>query len=102
MWVKYSHEPWNVTLPADTGFKVTASTTPPAAYIIPRQWTHVINVLAAHQVEMQRTTAPWTGEVETYHCDGMQWNRPPFEGRHPIFAGEGPEQSRANSATAIS
>ena len=88
MWVKYSHEPWNVTLPADTGFKVTASTTPPAAYIIPRQWTHVINVLAAHQVEMQRTTAPWTGEVETYHCGGMQWNRPPFEGRHPIFAGE--------------
>ena len=88
MWVKYSREPWNVTLPADTGFKVTASITPPAAYIIPRQWTHVINVLAAHQVEMQRTTAPWTGEVETYHCGEMQWNRPPFEGRHPIFAGE--------------
>lgn len=37
---------------------------------------------------MQRTTASWTGEIQTYHCDGMQWNRPPFEGRHPIFAGE--------------
>jgi murein tripeptide amidase MpaA len=88
MSIKYSHEPWIVTLPADTGFKVTASATPPAAYIIPQQWTAVIGVLAAHQVEMQRTTAPWTGEVQTYQCGGMQWNRPPFEGRHPIFAGE--------------
>jgi hypothetical protein len=88
MWIRYSHAPWNVTLPADAGFKIAASTTPPAAYIVPRQWTEVIGVLAAHQVEMRRTTAPWTGEVETYRCGGMQWNRPPFEGRHPIFAGE--------------
>ena len=89
MWVKYSHEPWDVSLPLATGFKVTASTIPPAAYIIPRQWAHVIDVLAAHQVEMQRTSAPWTGRVETYHCSGMEWNRAPFEGRHPLFPGEG-------------
>ena len=89
MWVKYSHEPWDVSLPIATGFKVTASTTPPAAYIIPRQWTQVIDVLAAHQVEMKRTSVAWTGSVETYRCTGMQWNRAPFEGRHPIFPGEG-------------
>jgi len=89
MWIKYSHEPWDVSLPLATGFKVTASTIPPAAYIIPRQWTHVIDVLAAHQVEMERTSEPWTGQVETYHCSGMEWNRAPFEGRHPLFPGEG-------------
>jgi hypothetical protein len=89
MWIQYSHEPWNVTLPIQTGFKVTASTVPPAAYIIPRQWTNVIDVLAAHQVVMHHTTAAWTGPVETYKCNGMMWNEPPFEGRHPIFAGEG-------------
>ena len=88
MWIRYSHVPWNVTLPADTGFKITATTMPPAAYIVPRQWTHVIDVLAEHQVKIERTTAEWTGDVQTYHCGGMQWNRPPFEGRHPIFAGE--------------
>jgi murein tripeptide amidase MpaA len=89
MWVKYSHEPWNATIPAATGFKITASTAPPAAYIIPPQWTHVIDVLAAHDVAMRRTTAPWTGKVERYRCSGMKWQSPPFEGRHPIFAGEG-------------
>ncbi len=88
MWVKYSHEPWNVSLPMQTGFKVTAETTLPAAYIIPAQWTKVIDVLAEHQVEMTRTTAAWTGEVETYQCAGMAWQEPPFEGRHPTFNGE--------------
>jgi hypothetical protein len=65
------------------------STTPPAAYIIPPQWTHVIDVLAAHDVAMRRTIAAWTGKVEHYRCTGMEWQGPPFEGRHPIFRGEG-------------
>jgi murein tripeptide amidase MpaA len=89
MWVEYSHEPWNVSLPLQTGAKVIASTVPPAAYIVPAQWTQVIDVLEAHQVDMVRTTAPWTGTVETYRCSSMEWQTPPFEGRHPIFAGEG-------------
>ncbi|MBN9616493.1 MAG: M14 family metallopeptidase [Acidobacteriales bacterium] len=88
MWVKYSHEPWNVSLPMQTGFKVTAEAAPPAAYIIPAQWTDVIGVLAAHQVEMKRTVKAWTGNVETYQCAGMEWQEPPFEGRHPTFNGE--------------
>jgi murein tripeptide amidase MpaA len=89
MWISYTHEPWNVTLPLAGADKVAASTTPPAAYIIPPQWTHVIDVLAAHDVIMSRTSAAWTGKVERYRCSGMEWQGPPFEGRHPLFAGEG-------------
>jgi len=88
MWIQYSHAPWNVTLPLATGAKVTASTNPPAAYIVPPQWTHVIDLLPAHDVAMRSTTALLTGKAERYHCSGMQWQGPPFEGRHPIFAGE--------------
>ena len=89
MWISYSHEPWNVTLPLAVADKVVTSTTPPAAYIIPPQWTRVIDVLAAHDIAMRRTTTAWTGKVERYRCGGMEWQGPPFEGRHPIFAGEG-------------
>lgn len=89
VWVRYSHEPWNVTLPMQTGAKIVVSAVPPVAYIIPPQWTHVIDVLAAHQVVMQRTTAAWTAPVETYRCHGGNWQQPPFEGHHPMFAGEG-------------
>ncbi|MDE1177177.1 MAG: M14 family metallopeptidase [Edaphobacter sp.] len=88
MWVRYTHEPWNVSLPFQSGYKVAAETTLPAAYLIPAQWTQVIDVLAAHQVEMTRTTAPWSGDVETYRCAGMTWQETPFEGRHPTFNGE--------------
>jgi hypothetical protein len=88
MWVKYSHEPWNISLPMQAGYKVTVEAAPPSAYIIPAQWTSVIGVLAAHQVEMERTTKAWTGNVEIYQCAGMQWQGPTFEGRHPTFNGE--------------
>ncbi len=89
MWVQYSHEPWNVTLPLQTGAKVAVSAVPPAAYIIPPQWTHVIDVLAAHQVVIHRTSALWTAPVETYRCRDGNWEQPPFEGHHPMFRGEG-------------
>ena len=87
-WVDYTHEIWNHSLPFQTGFKVTAAASPPAAYIIPAQWTRIIQVLADHQVVMQRTTDAWTGSVQTYHCSGMVWQEPPFEGHHPLFNGE--------------
>jgi Zinc carboxypeptidase len=89
IWISYTHEPWNVSLPLATVPKVSASTTPPAAYIVPPQWTRVIDVLAAHDVAMRRTTIAWTGKVERYRCSGMEWQGPPFEGHHPIFHGEG-------------
>ncbi len=89
MWIRYNHEPWNVTLPLANGVKFGASTTPPAAYILPPQWTRVLDVLAAHDIAVRRTTAAWTGKVERYHCSGMEWQGHPFEGRHPLFAGEG-------------
>jgi len=88
MRITYTHEPLDITLPFQTGFKVTAEATLPAAYTIPAQWTKVIDVLAAHQVEIERTTASWTGDVETYQCGGMTWQDPPFEGHHPTFNGE--------------
>jgi hypothetical protein len=88
MWVQYSHTPWNATLPLATGAKVTTTTDPPAAYIIPPQWTRVIEVLTAHDATLRRTSAAWTGKVERYRCSGMQWQGNPFEGRHPLFPGE--------------
>lgn len=89
LWIEYSHEPWNQTVPLQTGTKVTVASVPPAAYIVPAQWTHVIDVLAAHQVTMERTMAAWSGPVETYRCTGGNWQQHPFEGHHPMFTGEG-------------
>jgi murein tripeptide amidase MpaA len=87
MAIRYEPKPWNVTLPMDVGAKVAISVTLPAGYIIPPQWTHVIDVLEVHGVTLERTTSAWTGEVERYRCSGMRWPGKPFEGRYPILRG---------------
>ncbi len=86
--VTYSHEPQDYMLSAQTGVAPSVQVIPPAAYIVPAQWKNVIDVLAAHGVAMQRLSSAWTGTVEQSQCTGMVWQRPPFEGRHTLFAGE--------------
>jgi murein tripeptide amidase MpaA len=87
MSIRYGPAPWNVTLPMEMGGRVAISVTPPAGYIVPPQWTQVIDVLAVHGVTFGRTTEAWTGKVERYRCSGMRWPEKPFEGRFPILRG---------------
>ncbi len=90
--VTYSHTPQMYQLEAQTGVRSAAQIVPPAAYIIPVQWRSIIDVLRVHGVALQSLTSDWTGTVEQYTCSGMQWQQPPFEGRHPMFAGEAPPE----------
>ena len=87
MAVHYNRTLWNVTLPMDPGFKVAVSVSLPAGYIIPPQWTDVIDVLEVHGVRLERTEHTWTGMVEKYRCTGMRRPGKPFEGRYPILRG---------------
>lgn len=83
--VRYGPEVWNVSLPMETGVTIASAVKLPAGYIIPPQWTHVIDVLDAHGVTFQRTSTVWTGRVECYRCSGMRWASRPFEGHFPIL-----------------
>jgi len=85
--IRYGPKPSNVTLPMDSGVKLAVSVPLPAGYIIPPQWTRVIDVLDAHGVTLARTTAVWTNNVERYRCSEMRWPGKPFEGRYPILRG---------------
>jgi hypothetical protein len=87
MAVRYESRPRTMVVPMRTGVKVDTAVRLPAGYIVPPQWTEVVDVLAAHEVEMRRTTATWTGAVERYRCTGMMWPSRPFEGRFPILRG---------------
>jgi hypothetical protein len=80
VYISYSHEPAVFDLPRETTLKPVISVAPPRAYIVPAQWTEVIGVLEAHGLRLERTTAPWTAEVETYRCSPT-WQEQPFEGR---------------------
>lgn len=80
-WIHYDpHTPrtyrirnWNALLP-------DLSVTPPAAYVVPAQWTAVIDRLAAHGIAMQRIDHAVTVRAAGYQLDHPRWADAPFEG----------------------
>jgi hypothetical protein len=95
MRIEYLPETEETEIPRPTVLKVSRSVRPPAAYLVPAQWTAVVEVLEAHGLRLRRLASPWTGEVETYRCEGMKWLDHPYEGRQVLFA---PPESRTGQA----
>ncbi len=60
VWIKYTHEPLDITIPRPARLETILAVRPPRAYIVPAQWTTVIGVLEAHGLRLQRTTRPWS------------------------------------------
>ncbi len=92
MAIRYGRAPRTMRLTIETGARTVVAVPLPAGYIVPAPWTPVVDVLVAHGVKVRRTSAPWTGAVEVYRCDGMEWPRRPFEGRFPILRGSNVER----------
>jgi hypothetical protein len=88
-WVRYHPEAWVSMIPVE-GAAVVLTVDPPAGYIVPPQWTRVLEVLDAHGVALRRTRSVWTGVVERYRGSGLSWQNRPFEGHHPTFRGARP------------
>ena len=70
----YDIQNWNGLLP-------DATVTPPAAYVVPAQWTQVIGKLDAHGIAYRRLDRPAKVKVQAYQLDQPQWATKPFEGR---------------------
>jgi hypothetical protein len=82
-WVSYEHDqPISITIPRRVALKTTLSVTVPAAYIVPAEWSVLIDVLTAHGLQMRKLAKPWTGEATVYRCETPEWTQHPFEGHH--------------------
>jgi hypothetical protein len=85
--VVYGREPLDLTVPMYQTFRVKRAVTPPRYYIVPVQWTEVIEVIKAHGLQFKTLAEPATIEVESYRFQNVHWPSEPFEGRHmPRFA----------------
>ncbi|MFV0387657.1 MAG: peptidase M14, partial [Pyrinomonadaceae bacterium] len=60
---------------------VTQEVTVPEAYLVPRQWTEVIQKLDAHGIKYTRLKTPEKFTVERYRINDPKWASAPFEGR---------------------
>jgi hypothetical protein len=81
-WVRYTHDPIEIDIPRLLGLKSVRTATIPAAYIVPAEWTPIIDILTAHGLQLRRTSALWSGEVDAYRCETPAWQQQPFEAHH--------------------
>lgn len=82
--VVYGTKPLDYTVPFFNESYATISVPTPLYYIIPPQWTEVIETLAAHGVRLQRLAEPLTVEVESYRFSEVKWASASFEQRVPV------------------
>ena len=83
-WVHFTTTPRTMRIPYFTTQQVTAQAVVPAAYIVPAQWTVVIDRLTAHGVRFTRLDRPVTMDVSTYRFSNPVWEAKPFEGHHSV------------------
>jgi hypothetical protein len=80
--VVYGREPLDLTVPMYQTFRIKRAVAPPHQYIVPTQWTQVIEVIKAHGLQFKTLAEPATIEVESYRFQNVNWPAEPFEGRH--------------------
>ena len=80
-WIQYDpSRPKNYTIDNWNGLLPDLSITPPAAYVVPAQWTTIIDKLDAHGIHYRRTDRPLTMHAGGYQLDDPKWADKPFEG----------------------
>lgn len=80
-WIRYDPTmPKTYTIPDWNRLLPDVSVTPPAAYVVPAQWTRVIDRLDAHAIAYRRTTRPLTITAQGYQLDAPHWAAKLFEG----------------------
>jgi hypothetical protein len=63
---------------------VAATATVPEAYLVPPQWTDVVERLKLHGARLERLTEAVELEVDGWRLQDCSWRHEPYEGRHPV------------------
>lgn len=84
-WFQYSKKPSTFKLPYFKKTQVEVAANLPYAYIIPVQWTDVIERLQLHGIQMTKTEKPIKLKITSHHFINPKWQSNPFEGRHPMI-----------------
>ncbi len=100
--VVYGREPLDLTVPMYQTFRVVRAAAPPLSYIVPVQWSEVIEVLKAHGLKHHTLAVATEIEVESYRFENVVWPSGPFEGRHmPRFEVEPVKEKRVFAAGSL-
>lgn len=74
----------------------------PEAYLVPAEWTRVLDRLAWHGVRTRRLAEPVTLEVATVRFTDPKWRERPYEGHHTVtFSTEPLTETRTFAAGSV-
>ena len=100
--VVYGREPLDLTVPMYQTFRVMRAVAPPRAYVVPVQWSDVIEVLKVHGLATHTLFEATEIEIESYRFVNVIWPAGPFEGRHmPRFDVERTTEKRTFHAGSL-
>ncbi len=74
----------------------------PEAYVVPREWSVIIDRLVAHGVVLQELAAPTELKIRSWRLTDPQWRSRPYEGHHPVsFTAESISEVRTFPAGSV-
>ena len=88
--VEYSRQPLDAETRLYDKTRIVRSVRPPAAYLIPPQWSEVIARLDMHGIEYFRLNQPFSTAVDTCRFEDVKFPSQPYEGRFPPAFNAGP------------
>ena len=77
-------KPVTVSLPYFNSVSPSNIVTAPKMYLVPQEWTKVVDVLKAHGIRLWRLTREQRIPVQTLVFSKPKWREAPYEGRHPL------------------
>jgi hypothetical protein len=83
-WYKYGTAKKTFLLPWFNIATPVVSTRLPEVYIVPVEWSAVIDRLAIHGIKFHRLTRDTIVQVSSYKFRNPKWQANPYEGRHPM------------------
>lgn len=84
--VIFGKEPVDLTIPMYQTFRTKTAIVPPMYYVVPREWSEVIEVIKSHGLQLKLLSKETELQVESYRFTDVRWPQGPFEGRHmPSF-----------------
>ncbi len=94
-YLVYSHENRDVPSIFFNEVEPEVTVAPPLGYLVPQQWTQVIDVLKAQGIRMRRLSEDLTGVFESYRFSEVKFRTNSYEGRQTVsFRTETVEEKR--------